>query len=178
MSSSFGTIFKITTFGESHGPGVGVVIDGCPAGLKLDLRAISHELKRRRPGQSALTTPRQESDEFEILSGLFEGRTIGSPLTIYVKNSDVKSGDYERWRGVYRPSHADYTYDAKYGFRSPIGGGRASARETIGRVAAGAVAYQILREELGVKTIAWVDSVADIVAVVPEKNQPDTAGLH
>lgn len=162
MSSSTGQIFRITTFGESHGPGIGVVIDGCPPGLELDGDSIERELKRRRPGQSAITTQRKESDEFQILSGLYQGRTLGTPLTFFVPNRDVRSDDYLRWADIYRPSHADYTYDAKYGFRTPLGGGRASVRETIGRVAAGAVAGQILKSELGVETVAWVDSIGDV----------------
>ncbi len=164
MSSVSGVLFKISTFGESHGPGVGVVIDGCPAGVPLDLAAIQKQLTRRRPGQNLLSTPRKELDEFEILSGLYQGRTLGTPLTFLVRNTDNKSVDYDRWSQIYRPSHADYTYHIKYGYRTPHGGGRASVRETIGRVAAGAVAEQILRHQLGIETIAWVDSVADIEA--------------
>ncbi len=172
-----GTLFKITTFGESHGPGVGVVVDGCPAGLFLDLNLIQSALTRRRPGQSHLTTPRKEPDEFEILSGLFEGKTLGTPLTFYVKNKDIKSGDYNRWSDTYRPSHADYTYDAKYGHRSFQGGGRASVRETIGRVAAGAVAEQILKDELGVSTVAWVDSIEKIQSNSHENPPLDRAAV-
>ena len=174
MSSTSGILFRITTFGESHGPGVGVVIDGCPADLELDLDAVRLQLQRRRPGQSRLTTQRKESDEFEILSGMHQGKTLGTPLTFLVRNQDVKSNDYERWADVYRPSHADYTYQAKYGFRTPVGGGRASARETVGRVAAGAVAKQILEQELGLQTVAWVDSVGDVSSTVfqnPPENQ-------
>ncbi len=162
MSSTLGTLFSITTFGESHGPALGVVIDGCPAGIRLDRAAIQRELDRRRPGQSHLTTPRKEEDEFEVLSGLYEGVTLGTPLAFLIRNSDVKSGDYQRWATTYRPSHADYTYHAKYGHRTPLGGGRASARETVGRVIAGAVAGQILKEELGVETVAWLESAGEI----------------
>lgn len=162
MSSSTGVLFKITTFGESHGPGVGVVIDGCPAGITIDVEAVQHELTRRKPGQNALTTPRKESDLFEIKSGMFEGKTIGSPIECFVKNEDMLSRDYQRWADVYRPSHADFTYHAKYGHRTPLGGGRASVRETIGRVIAGAIAKQILKDELGIETIAWVDSIASV----------------
>jgi len=164
VSSTLGTIFKITTFGESHGPGVGVVIEGCPPGLRLDADGIQRELDRRKPGQNLLTTQRKEADEFEILSGAYEGRTLGSPLTFLIRNKDMKGGDYKKWEHLYRPSHADFTYDAKYGFRTPLGGGRASARETIGRVAAGAIAAQILKEELGVETVAWVEEVGGFSA--------------
>lgn len=164
MSSTFGSLFKISTFGESHGPGIGVIIDGCPGGIDLDLEAIGRELARRRPGQSSITTPRNESDEFELLSGLFEGKTLGTPLAFLVRNKDVKSGDYKRWAEIYRPSHADYTYHAKYSHRTPLGGGRASARETIARVIGGAVAAQILKNDYGIETVAWVDSVGTIEA--------------
>ncbi|MCR9143948.1 MAG: chorismate synthase [bacterium] len=164
MSSVSGQIFSITTFGESHGPGVGVVIDGCPAGFPLDLEDIQLQLSRRRPGQNRLTTPRKEDDTLEILSGVFEGKTLGTPIAILVRNTNVKSKDYAGWAQIYRPSHADYTYHIKYGYRTPHGGGRASVRETIGRVAAGALAGQILKHDLGIETIAWVDSVADIRA--------------
>lgn len=159
MSSSQGRIFRITTFGESHGPGIGVVIDGCPAGLQLDEAFIQLQLTRRRPGQNRLSTPRNESDQFQILSGVYDGKTLGTPIAIFVPNTDVKSDDYQKWADVYRPSHADFTYHAKYGHRTPLGGGRASVREAIGRVAAGAIAAQILKEEFGIETIAWVDSV-------------------
>ncbi len=159
VSSSSGRMFSITTFGESHGPGIGVVIDGCPAGIAIDSDFIQRQLTRRRPGQNRLTTPRNEEDRFQILSGVYEGRTLGTPIALFVPSTDVKSGDYYRWADVYRPSHADFTYHAKYGYRTPIGGGRASVRETIGRVAAGALAAQILREEFGTEVIAWVDSI-------------------
>ncbi len=146
VGSSFGKLFRITTFGESHGGGVGVVVDGCPPGLELDTAAIQAELDRRRPGQSRLTTPRQEADQAEILSGVFEGRTLGSPIAMLVRNKDPRPQAYEHMRDLYRPSHADYTYEAKYGIRNWKGGGRSSARETIGRVAAGAVARKLLKE--------------------------------
>ena len=181
MSSTTGTIFKITTFGESHGPGVGVVIDGCPAGIELDLQAVQRELTRRRPGQNHLTTPRKEPDEFEILSGMHEGKTLGTSLTFFVRNTNQRAGDYNKWADIYRPSHADYTYDAKYGWRTPFGGGRASVRETIGRVAAGAVAGQILERELGVKAIAWVDSIgtvkSDVMSSPPTDREAVDASL-
>lgn len=142
--NSFGTLFKITTFGESHGPALGVVIDGCPAGLKLDLENIRRELARRRPGQSKLVTQRQETEEFEILSGVFEEFTTGTPLTVVVRNVDAKSKDYDEIKDLFRPGHADFTYFAKYGVRDHRGGGRSSARETVGRVIAGAIAKQLL----------------------------------
>lgn len=144
MSNSLGTIFKITSFGESHGPSVGVVIDGCPAGLKLDSDFIKAELLRRRPGQSKITTARNETEAFEIISGVFEGKTTGSPITIIIANSDTRSKDYDHNTDIYRPSHADYTYQEKYGHRDHRGGGRSSARITAGWVAAGAIAKQVL----------------------------------
>jgi chorismate synthase len=166
MSSRFGHIFSITTFGESHGGGVGVVIDGCPAGHPLDLGRVQQQLNRRRPGQSALTSPRDEKDQVEVLSGLDPdtGRTLGTALAMLVRNQDQKSKDYSNLANLYRPSHADYTYEAKFGLRAVAGGGRASARETIGRVAAGAVAEQLLEALHGVQIVAWVDSVADVQA--------------
>ena len=166
VSSQFGKVFQITTFGESHGGGVGVVVDGCPPRLALDVSEIQAELDRRRPGQSRLTTPRQEEDRAEILSGLFEGRTIGSPISIVVKNKDARSSAYEDMKNLYRPSHADFTTEAKYGIRAWAGGGRASARETIGRVAAGAIARKLLREVAGVEVVAWVQQIQDIEAQV------------
>src|SRR6516164_1741528 len=144
MGNTFGQLFRITTFGESHGGGVGVVIDGCPPRLPLSVEEIQRDLDRRRPGQSHLTTPRQEEDRAEILSGVFEGATLGSPIAILVRNQDARPEAYEPLREVYRPSHADWTTEAKYGIRNWQGGGRASARETIGRVAAGAVARKLL----------------------------------
>jgi chorismate synthase len=162
MSSITNRLFRVSTFGESHGPGIGVVIDGCPAGIKLDLELIQQQLQRRRPGQSKLTTQRKEKDEFEILSGIYEGKTLGTPIAFLVRNVDVKSDDYLKWADIYRPSHADYTYHAKHGYRTPIGGSRASVRETIARVIAGSIASQILKEDLGIQTIAWVDSIGPI----------------
>ncbi|NET23746.1 MAG: chorismate synthase, partial [Okeania sp. SIO1H5] len=135
MSSSFGKLLTITTWGESHGSAVGVVVDGLPAGLTIDPESIQAELNRRRPGQSKLTTPRKESDALEILSGVFQGRSTGTPISMLVRNQDQRSHDYGDMQTLYRPSHADYTYDVKYGFRDYRGGGRSSARETIGRVA-------------------------------------------
>ncbi len=164
MSSTFGKIFRIATFGESHGGGVGVVIEGCPPRLELDVGEIQRDLDRRRPGQSKLTTPRQEADRAEILSGLFEGRTLGTPISVLVRNTDARPSAYEHMKDVYRPSHADFTYEAKYGIRNWQGGGRASARETIGRVAAGAVARKLLREAAGIEVLAWVARVRDVEA--------------
>ncbi len=166
MSSTFGRIFRVTTWGESHGGGVGCVIDGCPAGLELDLGAVQSALDRRRPGQSRLVTPRNEADRVEILSGVFEGATLGTPISMLIRNKDVDSSKYEDLKATYRPSHADFTYQAKYGRRDWRGGGRASARETAARVAAGAVAEQLLTALHGIEIVAWVDQVGDIVASV------------
>jgi chorismate synthase len=163
MGSVFGRVFRVTTFGESHGGGVGCVIEGCPAGLQLDLEGIQRDLDRRRPGQSDLYSPRQESDEVQVLSGLEGDVTLGTPICLIVMNKDAKPEAYEKIRTMYRPSHADYTYQAKYGIQASSGGGRASARETIGRVAAGAVARQLLARDLGVEVIAWVEQVSDCI---------------
>ncbi len=165
MSSTFGERFRITTFGESHGGGVGVVVDGCPAQMKVDVADIQAELDRRRPGQSRLTTQRDEADEVEVLSGILDGVTLGTPLAMVVRNTDAKPGAYDHLADVYRPSHADFTTQAKYGIRAVAGGGRSSARETVGRVAAGAVARAVL-EAAGVTVVGWVASVRDIVAEV------------
>jgi chorismate synthase len=165
VGSSFGTLFRITTFGESHGPGLGVVVDGCPAQLRLDEAHIQHELDRRRPGQSRLVSQRKEADKVEILSGVLDGVTLGTPIAMLIRNADARSKDYEGVARAYRPSHADYTYDAKYGIRAVAGGGRASARETAARVAAGAIAQQLLRD---ISIVAWVDEVAGIAASVDE----------
>ncbi len=167
MSSQFGTLFRLSTFGESHGGGVGVVIDGCPPGIELDVAEIQRDLDRRRPGQSEITTPRNEADEAEVLSGLYEGRTTGTPIAILVRNKDHRPAAYDEMAVKYRPSHADYTYDAKYGFRNPNGGGRSSARETIGRVAAAAIAKKVLKTiapELEV--LAWVATIQNLQANV------------
>ena len=168
MSSSSGALFRITTFGESHGGGVGVVLDGCPPRLPLSELDIQPDLDRRRPGQSRLVTQRDESDRVEILSGVVDGLTLGSPIAMLVRNSDARSGAYDHLAEVYRPSHADFTTEAKYGIRAVAGGGRSSARETIGRVAAGAVARKLLAERFGVEVLAWVDSVHGIDASVDE----------
>ncbi len=166
MSSSFGTIFRITSFGESHGGGVGVVVDGCPPRLALSAEEIQRDLDRRRPGQSRLTTPRQEADRVEILSGVFEGRTLGSPIALLVRNEDARPEAYAEMKDVYRPSHADYTTEAKYGVRNWQGGGRASARETIGRVAAGAIARKLLAQAAGIEVLGWVGRVHGIESKV------------
>lgn len=166
MGSSFGRLLRVTTFGESHGGGLGCVIEGCPPGLHLDLERVQAELTRRRPGQSDLTSPRDERDRLEVLSGLFEGRTLGTPLAMMVRNRDADPAAYADFADKYRPSHADYTYQARYGLRAWAGGGRASARETVARVAAGAVARQVL-ESLGpVQVLAWVGRVHDVEAQV------------
>ena len=167
MSSTFGSCFRIATWGESHGGGVGVVIDGCPPRIPLEETVIQKELDRRRPGQSEIVTPRNEADHCEVLSGVFEGRTLGSPIAILVRNNDARPEAYSEMATKYRPSHADYTYDAKYGIRNWQGGGRASARETIGRVAAAAVARQVLNHlHPGIEVLAWVQSVQKLVAKV------------
>jgi chorismate synthase len=164
--NSFGERFCVSTWGESHGGGIGVVVDGCPPRLPLCEADIQPDLDRRRPGQSRLTTQRDEQDRVEILSGVFEGRTLGSPIAMLVRNTDAQPGAYEHLKDVYRPSHADYTYEAKYGIRDWQGGGRASARETVGRVAAGAVARKLLGVGDGVEVLAWVSAVHDIDADV------------
>lgn len=161
--STFGTIFKITTWGESHGKGLGVVIDGCPAGLNLSEEDIQKFLNRRKPGQSKYTTPRKEEDAVEILSGVFEGKTTGTPISLVVYNKNQQSKDYSQIASYYRPGHADYTFDAKYGFRDYRGGGRSSGRETIGRVAAGAVAVKILNQ-LGISFTTYTKSIGPIQA--------------
>ena len=164
--NTFGKQFRITTFGESHGGGVGVVVDGCPPRLELTDDDIQIELDRRRPGQSRLVTQRQEADRVEIFSGVFEGRTIGSPIGMLVRNEDARSGAYDDMRTAYRPSHADWTTEAKYGIRNWQGGGRASARETIGRVAGGAIARKLISQVAGIEVLSWVSSVHGIEANV------------
>lgn len=159
MFNSFGSIYRITSFGESHGEGIGVVIDGCPAGLKLDLPFIQSELDRRKPGQSRITTQRKENDDFQLLSGHLDGVTTGTPLGFWVPNTNARSRDYGHIKDMYRPSHADFTYDAKYGIRDYRGGGRSSARETIARVIGGAVAKLLLREISDIEVEAWVESI-------------------
>lgn len=159
--STFGNLFKITTWGESHGKALGVVIDGCPAGLLLCEEDIQPYLDRRKPGQTSISTPRKEADQVEILSGVFEGRTTGTPISLIIRNTSQKSSDYSEVASYYRPGHADYTFDAKYGFRDYRGGGRSSGRETAGRVAAGAVAVKILKE-MGVTVTAYTKSIGPV----------------
>ena len=166
MGNTFGKIFQISTWGESHGPAVGVSIDGCPAGIAINPDEIQIELDRRRPGQSEITTPRSEEDRVEVLSGVFEGLSTGAPILLMVRNKDARSEAYDHLKDVYRPSHADYTYQAKYGHRDHRGGGRSSARETIGRVAAGAIARRILADAADVEIIAYVRRIHDIEAVI------------
>ena len=164
--NTFGHLFRITTWGESHGGAVGVVVDGCPSRIALDKSAIQFELDRRKPGQSRLTTQRQEGDEVEILSGVFEGKTLGTPISMLVWNKDARPSAYDHLKDLYRPSHADFTYQQKYGIRNWQGGGRASARETIGRVAAGAIAKQILREHAETETLAYVKQIHTLEASI------------
>ena len=166
MGSSFGTLFRIHTFGESHGGGVGVIVDGCPPRLALDLTAIQGELDRRKPGQSKITTPRKEDDRIEILSGVMDGVTLGTPIAMVVRNKDQRPQDYQDMAVAFRPSHADATYQAKYGIQARSGGGRASARETIGRVAAGAIAKQVLAKAKGTEVLAWVQRIHTIEAQI------------
>jgi chorismate synthase len=174
MGNSFGHLFRITTWGESHGGGVGVVVDGCPPLLELTEADIQPELDRRRPGQSKIVTPRKETDTVQILSGTFEGKTLGTPISMWVKNEDARPEAYSEMATKFRPSHADYTYQTKYGIRNWQGGGRSSARETIGRVAAGAIAKKILRERFGIEVLAYVKQVRRIVATV----DPDSVSLE
>lgn len=163
MNNSFGKLFRITTFGESHGDAMGVIIDGCPAGLDLDENFIQEELNRRKPGQSKITTQRKEDDTFKILSGVFEGKTTGTPISIMIENKDARSKDYAHLAETYRPSHADFTYEKKYGVRDFRGGGRSSARETVNWVAAGAIAKQVLLKS-GIEVKAHVSQVGDITS--------------
>ena len=175
MSSTFGQVFRIHTFGESHGGGVGVVIDGCPAKIPVTVEDVQKDLDRRRPGQSEIVTPRKEADAAEILSGLHDGVTLGTPISIFVRNTDQRPGAYDEMAVKYRPSHADYTYDAKYGIRAPSGGGRASARETIGRVAAAAVAKKVLDViSPGIEVLAWVKTIQHLEASV----DPETVSFE
>ncbi len=174
MANTFGQLFRITTWGESHGGGVGVVVDGCPPRLKLTEADIQPDLDRRRPGQSRIVTPRKEADQVQILSGVFQGRTLGTPISMWVRNTDARPEAYSEMATKFRPSHADYTYQAKFGIRNWEGGGRSSARETIGRVAAGAIAKKILREQFGVEVLAYVQQVQRIAAQI----NPDTVKLR
>lgn len=163
LANTFGALYRMTTFGESHGKALGVIVDGCPAGVELDLPAIQEELNRRRPGQSTLVTPRKEKDEFEILSGVFEGKTTGCPIMAIIHNEDVKSKDYAEIKDLFRPGHADFTYFAKYGHRDYRGGGRSSARETAARVIAGAIAKQVLKPH-GISFKGGVTQVGNVAA--------------
>jgi chorismate synthase len=170
MANFFGQLFRIATWGESHGGGVGVVVDGCPPRLALTEADIQPDLDRRRPGQSRIVTPRKEADRVQILSGTFKGKTLGTPICLWVKNEDARPEAYSEMATKFRPSHADYTYFAKFGIRNWQGGGRSSARETIGRVAAGAIAKKILRERFGVEVLAYVKQVQRLIAAVnPER---------
>lgn len=170
MGNTFGHLFRITTWGESHGGGVGVVIDGCPPRIQLSEKDIQPDLDRRRPGQSSIVTPRKEADVVQILSGTFEGKTLGTPISMWVRNEDARPEAYSEMATKFRPSHADYTYQAKFGFRNWQGGGRSSARETIGRVAAGALAKKVLREQFGVEVLAYVSQVKGIRAEVDRQS--------
>ena len=166
MSSIYGKLFSVSTWGESHGEAVGAVIDGCPAGLPLSEEDIQQAMDRRRPGQNTLVTPRKEADKVHILSGVFEGKTTGTPICLAVWNENQHSKDYTEMMNWYRPGHADLTYDLKYGFRDYRGGGRASARETLARVAAGAVASKILKLACGTEILSWVESVGTVTSNV------------
>jgi len=166
-------MFRVHTFGESHGPAMGAIVDGCPAGLPLTAEDLAEDLARRRPGQNALSSARNEGDQVEILSGVSEGLTTGTAIGLLVRNKDAKPGAYDHMKDLYRPSHADYTYDAKFGHRAKTGGGRASARETVARVAAGAIARKLLTERFGIQIVGWVDRVAGIQALI----DPDTVAL-
>ncbi|MBK16462.1 MAG: chorismate synthase [Prochlorococcus sp. SP3034] len=169
MGSSFGKIFRVSTFGESHGGAVGVVLDGCPPKLKLNIDLIQEELNRRKPGQSKITTPRNEDDKLEILSGLKDNVTLGTPIAMVVKNKDQRPDDYNNLEQVFRPSHADGTYHLKYGIQANSGGGRASARETIGRVAAGAIAKQLLKNSFDTEILSWVKRIHNIDSDIQEE---------
>src|SRR5579859_1949179 len=168
--NSFGQAFRLTTWGESHGPAVGCTVDGCPAGLPLEVADVQRELDRRRVGQSRVSSARQEADEVQILSGLFEGRTTGAPITMVVSNTNARPQDYDAIKDLYRPGHADFTWDVKYGFRDYRGGGRSSARETIGRVAAGAIA-KLLLSTVGVRIIGYTLSLGDLRARVVDEDE-------
>ncbi len=173
--NSFGKLFRITTAGESHGPGNVVIVDGVPPGLPLSVDDLRPDMQRRKPGQSPLVTQRKEEDEPEILSGVFDGRTTGTSIAILIRNADQRSGDYSDIKDKYRPGHADYTFDARYGFRDYRGGGRSSARETTARVAAGAIAKKLIAQEFGGQVIGYVSQVGSIKAVIPH---PDEVTLH
>jgi len=175
--SSYGTLFKLTTFGESHGPAIGGVIEGFPAGFLIDLDAIQNELDRRKPGQSKLVTQRKESDKVQFLSGIFEGKTTGTPIGFLIPNEDQKSKDYDHLKQTFRPSHADYTYEAKYGFRDYTGGGRSSARETASRVVAGSLAKQYLSQQ-SIQVTAFVDQIGSIKLSESELENSDLSNIE
>src|SRR5882724_3622529 len=175
MANTLGHLFRITTWGESHGGGVGVVVDGCPPRLALSEADIQPDLDRRRPGQSSIVTPRKEADRVQILSGTFEGKTLGTPISMWVKNEDARPEAYSEMATKFRPSHADYTYLAKFGIRNWQGGGRTSARETIGRVAAGAIAKKLLRERFGVEVLAYVKQVQRVIGEVDPETVTSSA---
>jgi len=164
--NTFGQLFRVTTFGESHGGAVGCVVDGCPPGIEISESEIQKDLDRRKPGQSKITTPRKEEDKIEILSGVFEGKTTGTPIMMMAKNKDARPSDYEKLKDIFRPSHADFTYEKKYGARNWQGSGRASARETLARVAAGAIAKKFLNQELKIEFLACVEQVGNIMAKI------------
>lgn len=168
--NSFGQVFKITTFGESHGGCVGCVVDGCPPGIEISEQDLQKELDRRKPGQSVITTPRKEEDEIQIMSGVFEGKTTGTPILMLAYNKDIRPEDYQEMKDLFRPGHADFTYTKKYGFRDWHGSGRASARETLARVAAGAIAKKYLKEKLEIEFISYVEQVGDIKTGVDFNN--------
>ena len=170
MGNSFGKIFKVNTFGESHGGAVGVILDGCPPRLELDIEQIQNELDRRKPGQSQITTPRKEEDKLEILSGIKDNITLGTPIAMIIRNKDQRPSDYSNIEKVFRPSHADGTYHLKYGIQADSGGGRASARETIGRVAGGAIAKQFLRKLHEIEILSWVKRIHNIDSDVNPKD--------
>ncbi|PJZ46958.1 chorismate synthase [Leptospira brenneri] len=172
MPSSWGKIFRVSTYGESHGPSVGVVVDGVPAGLPFPEEEIQKDLTRRRPGQNDLTTPRDEKDRMVVESGVFQGKTTGSPILMKVNNENTIGSDYDEMTQIFRPSHADYTYTEKYGHRAHVGGGRSSVRETIGRVAAAGLARVILERELGISTVGWVDAIGPIDSNISELEYP------
>ena len=175
--NSYGELFRVTTFGESHGGALGAVVDGCPAGLELQESDIQSELDRRKPGQSTISTPRKEEDRIAILSGVFEGHTTGTPILLLAHNTDMRSEDYAELAKLYRPSHADYTYQMKYGCRDYRGSGRASARETLARVAAGAIARKFLRQRVGIEILAYVEQVYNIKAQI-EREKVSSAAIE
>ena len=175
--SCYGTLYTLTTFGESHGPAIGGIIDGFPAGFEVDFEAIQHELDRRKPGQSKLVTQRKESDQVQFLSGIFEGKTTGTPIGFIIPNEDQKSKDYSHLKNTYRPSHADFTYEAKYGHRDHTGGGRSSARETASRVVAGALAKQYLNQQ-GIQITAFVDQIGGVKLSETEISQANFSNIE